>query len=73
MSIAQWELFRPPELECFQAMLNRLHRQELEELVMDYEAYRMVLQREILRREMEAAQQSQQQQQSDSCVTRTKV
>lgn len=47
----QWELFRLPELECFQAMLNRLYRQELEDLVLGYEAYRAGLQREIDERE----------------------
>ena len=30
----KWDLFRLPELECFEAMLNRLLRDELEELVM---------------------------------------
>lgn len=40
-----------PELECFQAMLNRLYRQELEDLVLGYEAYRAGLQREIEERE----------------------
>lgn len=47
----KWELFRLPELECFQAMLNRLYRQELEELVLSYEAYRTCLQREIENRD----------------------
>ena len=32
----KWDLFRLPELECFDAMLNRLFRDELEELVMRY-------------------------------------
>lgn len=44
-------MFRLPELECFQAMLNRLYRQELEDLVLGYEAYRAGLQREIDDRE----------------------
>lgn len=44
-------MFRLPELECFQAMLNRLYRQELEDLVLGYEAYRAGLQREIDERE----------------------
>jgi len=30
----RWELFGLPELECFEAMLNRLFRDELEDLVM---------------------------------------
>ncbi|KAI1295503.1 Protein salvador -like protein 1 [Halotydeus destructor] len=47
----KWELFRLPELECFLALLNRLHRQELEELVMGYEACRNVLQSAIEQKE----------------------
>ncbi|XP_054720438.1 scaffold protein salvador-like isoform X2 [Uloborus diversus] len=43
----KWELFRLPELDCFQAMLNRLHRQELESIVMSYEAYRLALLKEM--------------------------
>lgn len=45
----KWELFRLPELDCFQAMLNRLYRQELESIVMGYEAYRLALLREMER------------------------
>lgn len=45
----QWELFRLPELDCFQAMLNRLYRQELESIVMGYEAYRLTLFKEMER------------------------
>ena len=29
----KWELFRLPELECFEGMLSRLFREELEDLV----------------------------------------
>lgn len=47
----QWELFQLPQLQCFEAMLYRLYRQELEELVMGYEAFRTALQREIENRE----------------------
>lgn len=36
----RWEMFRLPELDCFDAMLKRLYKQELEEIVMRYEAYR---------------------------------
>lgn len=36
----RWEMFRLPELDCFNAMLTRLYKQELEEIVMRYEAYR---------------------------------
>lgn len=46
----KWQLFRLPELDCFQGMLNRLHRQELEGIVMKYEAYRLALLREMERR-----------------------
>ncbi|XP_023221190.1 protein salvador homolog 1-like [Centruroides sculpturatus] len=49
----KWQLFRLPELDCFQGMLNRLHRQELEGIVMKYEAYRLALLREMERRLIE--------------------
>lgn len=49
----KWELFRLPELDCFQAMLNRLYRQELEGIVMSYEGYRLALLREMERCLME--------------------
>ncbi|XP_054260566.1 protein salvador homolog 1 isoform X2 [Macrosteles quadrilineatus] len=39
----RWEMFRLPELDCFNAMLTRLYKQELEEIVMRYEAYRASL------------------------------
>lgn len=39
----RWEMFRLPELDCFNAMLTRLYKQELEEIVMRYEAYRSAL------------------------------
>ncbi|CAL1277044.1 unnamed protein product [Larinioides sclopetarius] len=45
----KWELFKLPELDCFQAMLNRLYRQELESIVMGYEAYRLALLKEMER------------------------
>jgi len=35
-------MFRLPELDCFNAMLTRLYKQELEEIVMRYEVYRFV-------------------------------
>ncbi|XP_064622180.1 mucin-6-like [Lineus longissimus] len=54
----KWELFRLSELECFDAMLTRLFKQELEEVVMGYEAYRLALLRESERRlQQEQAQQ----------------
>ena len=43
----KWDLFRLPELECFDAMLNRLFRDELEELVMRYEGIRCAISQEI--------------------------
>jgi scaffold protein salvador len=38
----RWEMFRLPELDCFDAMLKRLYKQGLEEIVMRYEGYRLV-------------------------------
>lgn len=38
----RWEMFRLPELDCFNAMLTRLYKQELEEVVMRFEVYRFV-------------------------------
>ncbi|XP_064101379.1 protein salvador homolog 1-like isoform X1 [Macrobrachium nipponense] len=46
----RWELFRLPELDSYQAMLNRLFKQELHGIVMSYEMYRIALTREIERR-----------------------
>ena len=46
----QWHLFRLPDLDCYQAMLNRLFKQELHGVVMSYEMYRMSLLKEIERR-----------------------
>uniref|UniRef100_A0A0P4WIW4 Uncharacterized protein n=2 Tax=Scylla olivacea TaxID=85551 RepID=A0A0P4WIW4_SCYOL len=46
----RWELFRLPELDCYQAMLNRLFKHELHGIVMSYEMYRIALTREIERR-----------------------
>lgn len=43
----RWELFRLPELDCFNAMLTRLYKHQLEEIVMRYEAYRAALLCEI--------------------------
>lgn len=36
----RWELFRLPELDCFDSMLKRLFRHELERVVMSYEVLR---------------------------------
>ncbi|KAL1110338.1 hypothetical protein AAG570_007869 [Ranatra chinensis] len=46
----RWELFRLPELDCFNAMLTRLYKHQLEEIVMRYEAYRSALLCEIEKR-----------------------
>ena len=35
-------MFRLPELDCFNAMLTRLYKQELEEIVMRCEVYRFI-------------------------------
>lgn len=63
----KWELFRLPQLDCYQAMLNRLFKQEMEKIVMCYEAYRQELQQELERRHREqgaAVSAPRQQQQS---------
>lgn len=39
----KWEMFRAPELDCYDAMLTRLYKQELEGIVMRYERYRSAL------------------------------
>ena len=46
----QWDLFQLNQMETFEAMLNRLYKQELEKIVMSYENYRMALNCEIERR-----------------------
>lgn len=46
----RWELFRLPELDCFNAMLTRIYKQELEEIVMRYEVYRSRLLAEMDKR-----------------------
>ncbi len=49
----QWEMFRIPELDCWQTMLKRLYMKELEQVVLWFEEYRQSLQHEIERRERE--------------------
>ncbi|GAB6026303.1 hypothetical protein CHUAL_012509 [Chamberlinius hualienensis] len=49
----KWDLFRLPQLECYQAMLNRLCKQDIEKIVMKYESYRQALQQELERRRRE--------------------
>ncbi|CAH1262250.1 SAV1 [Branchiostoma lanceolatum] len=49
----KWDLFKLPELDCYQEMLMRLYRKELEVVVMSYEGYRQALQQEMERRQKE--------------------
>ena len=46
----KWDLFRLPELECFDTMLNRLFRDELIELVKRYEGVRFRMSQELASR-----------------------
>ncbi|XP_030763404.1 scaffold protein salvador [Sitophilus oryzae] len=39
----RWDMFRLSELECYNAMLTRLYKQELQHIVMRYESYRSAL------------------------------
>ncbi|XP_060536361.1 scaffold protein salvador isoform X2 [Cylas formicarius] len=39
----RWDMFRLSELECYNAMLTRLYKQELQNIVMRYESYRSAL------------------------------
>ncbi|XP_060079151.1 protein salvador homolog 1-like [Ylistrum balloti] len=41
----KWDLFTVSQLEHYDAMLMRLHKQELEQIVMSYESYRIALNR----------------------------
>lgn len=43
----KWDLFKLSELDAFQAMLTRLYKQDLERVVMRYEAFRLSLYREM--------------------------
>lgn len=38
-----WDMFRLNDLECYNAMLTRLYKQELQNIVMRYESYRSAL------------------------------
>lgn len=49
----KWDLFQLNQMETFDAMLNRLCKQELEKIVMSYERYRTALNRELERRRQE--------------------
>lgn len=70
----RWELFRLPELDCYDNVLKRLYKQELETIVMNYEAYRSAMAREMERRRAEghrhfpATQQLQQPQQQAGVI-----
>jgi len=46
----KWDLFRLPELECFDTMLNKLFRDELIELVKRYEGVRFRMSQELTNR-----------------------
>ncbi|XP_059485887.1 scaffold protein salvador [Neocloeon triangulifer] len=39
----KWDMFKLPQLDCFDAYLKRLYKQGLEEIVMRYETYRSAL------------------------------
>ncbi|KAF7280040.1 scaffold protein salvador [Rhynchophorus ferrugineus] len=43
----RWDMFRLTELECYNAMLTRLYKQELQNIVMRYESYRSALMLEM--------------------------
>ncbi|XP_028409884.1 uncharacterized protein LOC114532550 [Dendronephthya gigantea] len=49
----KWDLFRYPDLDCFQTMLKRLYKKDLEQVVYRYEERRQALQREIERRQQQ--------------------
>ncbi|ESO94241.1 hypothetical protein LOTGIDRAFT_189497 [Lottia gigantea] len=53
----KWDLFRLNELEYFDALIRRIYKQELEELVMSYERYRSALNREKDRQKQEQQKQ----------------
>ena len=40
-------MFRYPELDCWQTMLKRLYKKELEQIVLSFEEYRLQLQDEF--------------------------
>ncbi|XP_076318606.1 scaffold protein salvador [Tachypleus tridentatus] len=53
----KWEMFPLQELDCFEGMLKRLHKKEVEEIVMKYEAYRIALMREKERKRLEMTEE----------------
>ncbi|XP_059616327.1 scaffold protein salvador [Phlebotomus argentipes] len=46
----KWDMFALNKLECFDGMLNRLYKQELQNIVARYEKYRQALDFELSRR-----------------------
>ncbi|XP_031618437.1 scaffold protein salvador [Contarinia nasturtii] len=46
----KWDMFKLSELECFDSMMFRMFKQEMEMLISRYEAYRQLLNNEIRRR-----------------------
>ncbi|XP_022094734.1 protein salvador homolog 1-like [Acanthaster planci] len=66
----KWELFRLHELDAFQGMLSRLCKRDLEEVVMDYEAYRFALLREMDQRLVRSKKMQQQALQQPSPETK---
>ena len=56
----QWDLFRYTELDCWQTMLKRLFKREVEQVVMRYEEYGQALQRELERRQKQQNRHSKQ-------------
>lgn len=69
-------MFKLAELECFQAMLTRLYKQELEEVVMRYEVYRVALLRQLEYRlilEQQQQEEEEQRYQSQQHSSRTVV
>jgi len=51
--LIKWDMFRLPELDCWQTMLKRLYMKELEQVVFWFEEYRQSMQQEMERRERE--------------------
>ena len=47
----KWEMFRYPELDCWQTMLKRLYKKELEQVVLWFEEYRAALTDELNRQQ----------------------
>ena len=50
-------MFRYPDLDCWQTMLKRLYKKELEQVVLWFEEYRIALYSELERQTLLAKQQ----------------